>query len=118
MLWRLFTAGVVVLILVTAVRLTSEGESRRELLNITPVGSTFETVLAVCGKRHWRCSQSTTVGYLNQDNGVVVGSRSIWTAIRDANVLFVLSSDTEINWGFDSNGKLLDIWTRHSIDGP
>ena len=117
-MWRLLLAGVAVLIVVVVVQLATAGPSRKELLTLTPVGSSFEAVLAECKKKRWRCSQSQTVGFLNQDSQVVVGTSSIWTSVSNAPILFLLASDTEMFWGFDSNGNLLDIWTRRTVDAP
>jgi hypothetical protein len=91
---------------------------RRELLKQTPIGSSMEQVADYCAKLNLRLNRSNTSGYLNQETGETVGKKSIWATIdeRKTNPLMVVT--VVAYWGFDENGKLLDIWVWKVTDAP
>jgi hypothetical protein len=62
---------------------SSEQQMRTQLLEKTPIGSSFDQVLAYCSKINLKCFQSSTSGYLNQATGKVVGVRSIWAVVDE-----------------------------------
>lgn len=116
---RQFVRGITALVLGLAlVACSSEYQMRTQLLEKTPIGSSFDQVLEHCSKFNLKCFQSSTAGYLNQATGKVVGVRSIWAVVdehKDAPLKIV---SIAAYWGFDSNGKLIDIWVWKTIDAP
>jgi hypothetical protein len=92
---------------------TSATSHRLRLLESTPRGATFDAVLAYCQSKNLNCKQSRTAGFLNQDNGKVVGVKSIWSTIDQGWFRTV-----EAYWGFDGEGKLLDVWVWATLEGP
>lgn len=96
----------------------NEGRIRAKLLVDTPIGSSFEEVLAFCERRKLKCAQSSTAGYLNQDTGKGVGVRSILTVINERKYTPFTITSISAFWGFDQDGKLLDIWIWKTTDAP
>lgn len=92
---------------------------RAELLRVTPKGSSIEQVLNLCQMRGIQCQRSDTAGYLNQDTGKVVGARSVWATIKaERSYVLPTVSTTSAYWGFDQEGRLLDIWVWRTTDAP
>lgn len=92
---------------------------RDELLRATPKGSSVEQVLNLCRAKGFQCNRSDTAGYLDQDTGKVVGVRSVWATIKtERSSLLPMVSTTSAYWGFDKDGRLLDIWVWHTTDAP
>jgi hypothetical protein len=92
---------------------------RYMLLRAAPKGSSMEQVLALCQKRGFRCQRSDTAGFLNQDTGQAVGVRSVWATIKTGRSLMLpFVSSTAAYWGFDQEGRLLDVWVWRTIDAP
>lgn len=112
-----FFIGAIIIILAIAGCKTS-GE-RDELLKATPKGSSIEQVLNFCRSNGLQCNHSDTAGYLDQDTGKEVGVRSVWANlhVEKKNALPIIST-TSAYWGFDRDGKLLDIWVWHTSDAP
>ncbi len=118
MSWKGATVLAVVFVLLISTTLVMTRESRETLLAKTPIGTSFKAVLAECTKRHWNCKQSRTAGYLDQDTGLRVGQHSIRATVRKSRMIFVFKSDTEANWAFDANDKLMDISINHVMTRP
>lgn len=91
---------------------------REKLLKDTPTGTSFEEVKAFCAKSKFKCANSTTAGYLNQDTGQVIGVSSIWAVIDERKSMPMLTTSISAYWGFDKEKKLVDIWVWKTIDGP
>jgi hypothetical protein len=115
--WGLTAAAVLTLVIWAAGSCISC--QRYMLLRAAPKGSSMEQVLALCQKRGFQCHRSDTAGYLNQDTDQVVGVRSVWGRIKMVRPLVLpIVSSTEANWGFDQEGRLLDVWVWRTIDAP
>ncbi len=71
-----------------------------------------------CAVRKLVCKQSLTAGYMNQDSNVVVGSSSIWAVVSEERIAPLMVRSVEAFWGFDREGRLLDIWVWSTIDAP
>ena len=97
---------------------TSPERVRSDLLQQTPIGSTIEMVQDFCVKKQLVCKRSDNSGYLNQDNNVVVGTRSVWTTISRNSDRPMIIRSVSAYWGFDENGRLLDIWVWITYDAP
>ena len=97
---------------------SDESHVRSELLQKTPIGTSFEEILSYCANRNLKCRQSNTAGYLNQKTGQVVGVRSIWTVLSERKETPLTISSISAYWGFDKEGRLLDIWVWKTVDAP
>lgn len=91
---------------------------RRQLLERTPVGTGIEQVLLYCKTNNLKCHHSDTAGYLNQDNGKVVGVRSVWAVLIESQSGPLKIASVAAYWGFDQKGKLIDIWVWKTTDAP
>lgn len=92
---------------------------RDELLRVAPKGSSIEQVLNLCQTRGLQCQRSDTAGYLDQDTGKVVGVRSVWATLKtESSSVLPTVSTTSAYWGFDKEGRLLDVWVWHTTDAP
>lgn len=101
------------ILLVAALAACSSAEAERaKILGRTPLGTGIELVLRFCEEQHLTCNRSDTAGFLNQDTGRAVGVRSVW-AVVDAGRF----RDVSVFWGFDSEGKLLDVWAWSTFEG-
>ena len=93
-------------------------EDFRALLHIkTPIGSNISEVRKFCSSEKFKCNQSDTAGYLNQHTGKVIGVKSIWGVIKEVNIIPLTTTSFSAYWGFDKDGRLLDIWVWKTIDG-
>lgn len=111
------------IMLIVAMILAAAGcetpSERDELLRATPKGSSIEQVLNFCRSRGLQCDRSDTAGYLDQDTRKVVGVRSVWTNLREErNSALPIISTTSAYWGFDREGRLLDVWVWRTSDAP
>lgn len=95
-----------------------KNQIRTRLLEETPIGSSFDQVLAYCKKLELKCSQSSTAGFLNQDTGDVVGVMSIWAVVNEHKTSPLSIRSTAVYWGFGGDGKLIDIWVWKTTDAP
>jgi translation initiation factor 2 alpha subunit (eIF-2alpha) len=95
-----------------------ESKVRNELLQKTPVGTSFNEVLAYCTNNSLKCRQSNTAGYLNQKTGETVGVKSIWAVLSEKKEAPLRISSVSAYWGFDKEGKLLDVWVWKTVDAP
>ncbi len=95
-----------------------ETRVRNELLEKTPIGTTFDQVLSFCASNNLKCRQSNTTGYLNQKTGQIVGVKSIWAVVSERKEMPLSTTSIAAYWGFDKDGRLLDIWVWKTIDAP
>jgi len=93
----------------------SEEATREEILIQTPIGSSMEKVMEFCEMRKYNCKRSNSAGYLNQRTDAVVGVKSIWAGI-DEKRIWLVTLTMSAHWGFDKDGRLLDIWIWRTID--
>ncbi|WP_124950069.1 hypothetical protein [Sulfuriferula thiophila] len=91
---------------------------REHLLEKTPIGTKFDQVISFCASNNLKCYHSDTAGYLNQDTGKVVGVKSIWTGLSERKESPLTVTSISAYWGFDKDGKLIDIWVWKTIDAP
>lgn len=115
---RLFFVLAILIVVAAITGCVNEDRIRKKLLEKTPIGSDFEQVMAFCASSHIRCHRSETTGYLNQHTGKVVGVKSIWSTISERKDTPLSITSVSAYWGFDENGKLIDIWVWKTIDAP
>ena len=97
---------------------TDERNIRTKLLKETPIGTEFINVVLFCEKNNLECNKSEKAGYLNQKTKEVIGVKSIWTTYRERKTGRFFITSFAVYWGFDKNGKLVDVWVWKVIDGP
>ena len=96
----------------------NESWIRKELLEKTPTGTSMNQVLELCSREKMTCKRSDSAGYLNQDTGKGVGVKSIWGIFLERKTTPLTIVTVEVFWGFDKDGKLLDIWVWKTVDAP
>ena len=90
---------------------------RETTLKRTPVTTSLDDVLKQCAELKLTCRSSKTAGYLNQDTGKVIGTSSIWALVEESKKFLFIRS-TMVYWGFDGQGKLIDVWVWQTTDAP
>jgi hypothetical protein len=85
-------------------------------LKSTPLGSDYQQVLSFCTSKRLKCHSSETSGYLNQDTNRTVGVQSVWGVVQESKAIPFFQTTTEAFWGFDANGKLIDVWIWKTND--
>jgi hypothetical protein len=91
------------------------------LLKQTPPGSTMEEVIELIEERGWRIDRINEIGYSSKYDDTLdrsieeytVGVKSI-KAIVEYKIVF--KTDVSMSWGFDEEGKLIDIGVRKYTD--
>jgi len=111
-----------------------ESAIRRDMLRITPIGTSMEDVLKVIEERGWKLRYSRrTAGYfLNYRNGrayvgdgaspsqlesgryVEIGSKSIRIHLGEFRMIFDI--DVDVYFAFDDEWKLIDVAIRREAD--
>ena len=97
---------------------SSEEQIKKELLEKTPIGTEMSVVTAYCISEKLKCNRSDTTGYIDRHTGKVVGVKSIWAPLDMRRTSPLTINSTEVNWGFDKDGHLLDIFVWKTIDAP
>ena len=90
----------------------TEKSARNSLLEKTPVGTSVDGVLAYCKEAQLDCMSTPSVGYLDPATGKAVGVRSIRTDLYQHRRFLLMTKSVEAYWGFDSQGKLIDVLVR------
>lgn len=89
------------------------------LLRLAPIGSSTDDVLRAVEAKGWEHSVVRNVGFLKQKamhHAAVVGSSSLEAHLGDYGVFFRTSVDAY--WGFDRDGRLLEVWVWKTTDAP
>ncbi|WP_143069627.1 hypothetical protein [Halopseudomonas yangmingensis] len=97
----------------------SEENIRNYVLERTPLGSDFSEVLTVIRENKW------TVIFVNESSGfyhqgrkepTVIGQKSIRASLGDYQDI-PFRANVTVFWGFDDEGRLLDIWVWKTWNG-
>ena len=107
-----------------------ESAIRRDLLRITPIGTSKEDVLSVIEERGWELSWSrSTAGYfivhgqasdgaapyqLDDGRAVEIGTQSLRIHLGRFRVIFAI--DVDVYYAFDEDSNLVDIAIRREMD--
>jgi hypothetical protein len=90
---------------------------RERLLKETPLNSSRQLVLDFCASKRLKCEIDDGRGFYRSGEKTPVGVKSIQVHLDD-----YLSKDLNVSidgfWGFDIDGKLVDIWVWDTYDGP
>jgi hypothetical protein len=103
---------------IALVACTNENKVQENLLEKTPIGTSLDQVMLYCKNSNLKCYHSDTAGYLNQSTGKVVGVKSIWAVLNEHKYIPLTITSVSAYWGFDKDGKLIDIWIWQTIDAP
>jgi hypothetical protein len=114
-------AAIAVVVLSNPLRRSPE-KLRLEMLKKTPVGTQLEEVEKIARTMGGHTTISLTAGFHKQESedDRVVGVKSIRTDVGDYWGIPFIPIRTSVTyfWGFDENGKLIDIWVWKTIDAP
>ncbi|HVU18571.1 MAG TPA: hypothetical protein VHD32_16835 [Candidatus Didemnitutus sp.] len=116
-----------VLALLVGVHILSASESLRRpaaaieesLLRLAPRGSSVEEVLRAIEAKGWKHDFIHETGFLKQEGSKpmeVVGKKSIHAHLGEYGL--ILKTSVDAFWGFDGEGKLLEVWVWKTTDGP
>lgn len=98
--------------------LRTEASIRASLLEQMPLGSKAENVRTWVEQAGWLDHQyNGSSGYLRQESGrpgQIVGVTSICGHL--GTYYAPLRVDVTVFWGFDVNGRLIDVWVWKTID--
>ena len=120
----LFLVIVIIVTMLNPIR-RSTGHIRESLLTLMPIGTSMEDVIKVIeGKSKWkRMFVSDDGGYYvgygypsGAVKGTTVGVKSIYVLLGTYNTYMFIDTYVEAFWGFDEEGKLIEIDVRKSYD--
>jgi hypothetical protein len=98
----------------------SESVIRESILALTPLGSSPEAVLTLVQKEKWKNqAHNKRSGFLMQQHGkksVVVGTTHIQAWLGHHWTFPFLRTDVVAYWGFDADGRLVDVWIWKTIN--
>ncbi len=90
------------------------------LLEMTPIGSSPETVLQVIKTKDWQTKgHNLQNGFYKQPPGrkaETVGVTHIQASLGDYHRFPIGTTNTSAFWGFDSDGRLIEVWIWKTTD--
>jgi hypothetical protein len=92
-----------------------------KVLQITPYGSSIDKVNELCASYKLRCKISKDSGFWKQQDGETpkgVGSSHIRAFLGDEKTSSSMITSVSVFFGFDANGRLIDVWAWKTIDAP
>jgi hypothetical protein len=95
---------------------SSPEEIRKILLQNTPLGISMEQVVAYCQNKKIPYTISTKSGYLDQEHHIVVGSQSVRGQFGEYKESIFVTASVSAFWGFNEQGKLIEIWVWKTFD--
>ena len=115
-------AAVLVIFLVGYLQMASQVSNRieNEILKDTPIGSSKQVVLGYCLHEKLRCQFFENSGFLKQESGQpmrTIGNSYLESELADYFRLPFFSRTETAFWGFDENGKLIEVWVWVVNDG-
>jgi hypothetical protein len=97
-----------------------ESSIRASLLRGTPLGSTSQEVRAFVQSRGWLDRNYIgDSGFLKQEAGVPAVEVGVTSIRGELGRYWSVPFQTSVTafWGFDANGRLIDIWVWKTTDG-
>lgn len=95
---------------------------RESVLSLAPLGSSPETIMALVKKEGWKSQGfNTRSGFLKQEppsKSEVIGTSHIQASLGHHWTFPFLRTDVTAYWGFDKDGRLIDVWIWKTIDAP
>jgi len=104
----------------------SDEKIRASILKWTPPGCSTDQVRAFIKEKHWSVySESRDKGFVmrrpgqNEAHSVEVGSSFVAGELGTTHfVMFPFETTKYAYWGFDKNGRLVDVWVDEDTDAP
>jgi len=106
----------------------SEGHIGKNILKLTPIGTSMEEVLEYAEKKGWEIWYvSYEFGFLKQygywtleehSDNVNIGEKSIGVVASRYKTYFFIDTVVKIFWGFDENSKLIEISVSKEFNVP
>ena len=100
----------------------SEAAIRESIFSLTPLGSSSDVVLALVKKEGWKSDGfNSRSGFLKQPpsgKSEVVGVAHIQAALGHHWTFPFLTTDVAAYWGFDKDGRLIEVWVWKTTDAP
>jgi hypothetical protein len=95
-----------------------EATITQNLQRITPLGIQYDVAAKELERRYGHIQKNETTGFLRQEGSrqEVVGVKSIQVHLGDYHHLPIGSISVDAFWGFDSAGKLVQIWVWKTTD--
>jgi len=89
-----------------------------DLKAITPLGTQYEVAVEKLEARFKNVSKYEEHGFLRQDGSPphLVGARSIEVHLGDYHNFPMGLTSVNAFWGFDSDGRLIDVWLWKTTD--
>ena len=87
--------------------------NRGQIESKTPIGSSKQDVLKFCRNEKLDCRNFNNSGFLKQETGrpmSEVGASHIEAELKNYQIVPLLGVSETAYWGFDDNGKLIEIW--------
>ena len=100
----------------------SANRIREDILKFTPVGMSMDEVEIVIRAENWRIAEgSSERGYINPNPSLpieqrIVGEKYIGADIGISRYLIILSQSIRVYWGFDEDGKLIDVYVTKYLN--
>jgi hypothetical protein len=97
---------------------SSEGKIQKRLMQTTPIGSTYTSVKEALQGKYKKVEIRENIGFLRQElsNHRVVGVKSIEVHLGEYFKFPFGTTSVSAFWGFDADGKLLEIWVWKTTD--
>ena len=103
-------------------RRKSEDAIRKQLLRETPIGTSIDQVRLYADMRGWRDpNHDENRGFLKQDHwpdgrprNTDIGEKSVRGDLGDYGLIF--RTNVAVYWGFNADGKLIEIWVWKTTD--
>ena len=125
--WFIFCVAPLLIVSAIGVRVSNDwrrgsDESIRErLLKAAPLGSSLVEVEAVVKSGGWPYVVEREQGFYDQRlrPAQIVGSQHLRASLGDyINIPIPLPTNVTVFWGFDADGRLIDLWVWKTTDGP
>jgi len=107
----------VVIVMLNPLRRSQEA-IKRSILKQTPISSSMEEVIEVIERKEWDVRYGDidyNRGYTDRDTYEVVGVKSIRACIGSYSDFILFTTYVSVFWGFDEEGKLIDVYIWKDI---
>ncbi|MGA3266722.1 MAG: hypothetical protein ABSE16_07865 [Verrucomicrobiota bacterium] len=96
----------------------SEATIRDRLERLTPLGTQYDVAFQTLEHHFSHVQINETTGFLRQEgtHQEVVGIKSIQVHLGEYRNFPIGSTSIDAYWGFDKNGRLIDIWVWKTTD--
>ncbi len=121
LLTALFVSIVIVIIWQLKYDLRKDSEEIKvQMLNKTPIGMSFDEVVSKLKSKNFNPEIYNNKGFFKHEYDqypITIGRSSIEVFLGDYIVFPFYFTSVTAFWGFDKEGKLIEIWVRKTTDG-